>query len=573
MGSKEFDEILENIGGMGRYQIVMYFLLGLVGFPIGMHYMVSVFIAAVPQHHCVTPSLHNNFSRTDILNAFIPYENIDGEIQRSKCKIANWPLLLTATEGNNSIKQLIKYTRESIERNGTYATVGKNSINGLTAEYTPSNESGIGQIYCDSWEYDTSEYTSTIVSEFDLVCGMSWRRALASSIFMSGCMVGAVIFGGLSDRFGRKPVLLVAIVLTVICGTGAAFAPEYWSFVLLRAVVASGAAGSSIVAFVLILEMMPPKGRMIPGIFYHAFFCGGYTLLSLIAFGVRNHVHVQLIVSLPPLALLIYFWLADESPRWLLAEGRVDEANTILTKVARMNKAEYSDKLLIDSQINNETGADSVNGTILDLFRTPNLRLTTLNVCFNWFVNSMVYYGLSFGVEALPGSIYINLFFSGLVEFPGYFFAILTMNRIGRRKSLAISLVVGGLACLACFPVPKRLALLKTILSLVGKCAISSSFAIIYVFSVELFPTVVRNSGVGAGSMCARIGGVVAPFIGQAASAWAPLPYIVFGSFSIVAGLLSLLLPETLGRALPQTLEDGENFKRKLRKNKSVLLL
>ncbi|CAH1776009.1 unnamed protein product [Owenia fusiformis] len=546
MASSDFDQILRQIGGMGRYQIAMYFLIGLVGIPTGMHNLVSVFIAAVPQHHCVTPSLHNNFSRTDILNAFIPYENIDGENQRSKCKIANWPLLLTGTEGNSSDpeRKLTEYVRERIHINGSSRN---------------TSGSDIEEIYCTSWEYDKSVYTSTIVSEFDLVCGSNWKRALASSIYMTGFLLGAIIFGGLSDKFGRKPVLMFSIVLTVLCGTGAAFIPEYWSFVILRALVAMGAAGQFTVGFVLVMEIMPPKGRMIPGIFFQGFFSGGYTLLSLIAFGVRDHIHLQLLVSLPPLILLVYFWVADESARWLLAEERVNEANIVLTKMARINKAEYSDKLLIDSQNTDEVETD-VQGTVIDLIRTPNMRKKTLNICFNWFVNSFVYYGLSFGVDGLPGSVYINLFFSGLVEFPGYLFAVLTLDRIGRRKSLATCLCVGGLACLACFPIPKHLGLLKTIFSLIGKCAISGSFAIIYLFSAELFPTVVRNVGVGAGSMCARIGGLIAPFIGYAAIAWKPMPYIIFGVFSIAAGLLTLLLPETLNRALPQTLEDGENF-------------
>ena len=53
---------------------------------------------------------------------------------------------------------------------------------------------------------------------------------------------------------------------------------------------------------------------------------------------------------------------------------------------------------------------------------------------------------------------------------------------------------------------------------MVGKFCISASFAIIYVFSAELFPTVVRNVGVGSGSVFARVGGVVAPYIGQLVS-------------------------------------------------------
>ena len=65
-------------------------------------------------------------------------------------------------------------------------------------------------------------------------------------------------------------------------------------------------------------------------------------------------------------------------------------------------------------------------------------------------------------------------------------------------------------------------------------------------------------------SMCARISGVIAPIILILGDYWMPLPFMFFGINSIAAGLLALLLPETLGTSLPQTLQEGEDFRRKL---------
>ena len=61
------------------------------------------------------------------------------------------------------------------------------------------------------------------------------------------------------------------------------------------------------------------------------------------------------------------------------------------------------------------------------------------------------------------------------------------------------------------FPVDYKV--LVICLAMLGKLGISGSFAVIYVFSAELFPTVVRNLGVGVGSMCARVGSLISPFI------------------------------------------------------------
>ena len=70
-----------------------------------------------------------------------------------------------------------------------------------------------------------------------------------------------------------------------------------------------------------------------------------------------------------------------------------------------------------------------------------------------------------------------------------------------------------------------------------------------------------RNIGVGGSSMSARIGGIISPYIMLLGDyIWGPLPYLLFGVISIVAGLLALFLPETRNKALPETIEEGENF-------------
>lgn len=95
---------------------------------------------------------------------------------------------------------------------------------------------------------------------------------------------------------------------------------------------------------------------------------------------------------------------------------------------------------------------------------------------------------------------------------------------------------------------------------MIGKLSITSSYAAVYIFSTEQFPTVIRNAGLGASSTCARIGSIVAPYINIMTKFWTPLPLIIFGALSLIGGILSLLLPETLNRKLPETIEEGEQF-------------
>lgn len=86
----------------------------------------------------------------------------------------------------------------------------------------------------------------------------------------------------------------------------------------------------------------------------------------------------------------------------------------------------------------------------------------------------------------------------------------------------------------------------------------SISFATVYLYAGELFPTVVRNSGVGLSSTVARIGSMLAPFVATLSHTSAWLPPLIFGIVPLIGAALCFLLPDTRGRKLPDTLEEGE---------------
>jgi len=152
---------------------------------------------------------------------------------------------------------------------------------------------------------------------------------------------------------------------------------------------------------------------------------------------------------------------------------------------------------------------------------------------------------------------------SGAVEIPGYVLLLFTLNRWGRRSILCGTMMIAGVSLLATIFVPSDMNWLIIACAMIGKLAITSSYGTIYIFSAEQFPTVVRNVGLGASSMVARVGGILAPYLKLLGEIWRPLPLIICGALSLTAGLLSLLLPETLNKPMPETIEDGENFGKK----------
>ena len=85
-----------------------------------------------------------------------------------------------------------------------------------------------------------------------------------------------------------------------------------------------------------------------------------------------------------------------------------------------------------------------------------------------------------------------------------------------------------------------------------------------FTYSAELFPTVVRNAGMGISSLCARLGGMVTPFIVLSGEHYVTLPMSVFACAALIAGIAGLTLRETQGKSMPETFEDvEENHSRK----------
>ncbi|XP_035671194.1 organic cation transporter protein-like [Branchiostoma floridae] len=532
-----YDLALKYLGGFGPWQRRVFFLMCL---PIGINALelfAIVFLAVEPDYHCRVPEATFsglNATPAELLNVSIPWELKDGEWTRSQCKRYTYDLLDTTI-------------------NTTYRD--------FVEAHPVANRT---QIACDQgYEYDTTEYKSTVVTDWDLVCDNSWKVNLAKSLWFAGKMAGAVIGGHAADRWGRKPVLLVSLAVDYISGIACAFSPNYAVFMAIRFIIAASTTVTTLALFVMSQELVSADKRSMVGMVIWVPFALAYVLLPGIAYFIRPWMWLQITVTMPFLFFISFWWLIPESPRWLISRNRHKEAAAVLRKAAEVTKVAMPDEVLhntIPLTMTGEKAKKKKVYTFVDLFRPPNLRKWTLNIFFNWIVNTLVYYGISLNTAALSGNFYLNFAISGFIEIPAYLISIVILNKFGRRWPLCLMLLFGGVACIVAFFIPKHLGWMTTTLAMIGKFCITASFAVIYVFSAEIFPTVVRQIGMGMSSMSARVGGMVAPFVNLLGSYWAPMPYVIFGGASIAAGLLALLLPETKGKTLPATIEDGENF-------------
>ncbi|KAL3882125.1 hypothetical protein ACJMK2_028496 [Sinanodonta woodiana] len=418
---------------------------------------------------------------------------------------------------------------------------------------------------CKRWVYDDAIFKATFVTQINLVCDDTFLQPVAHMMFFTGVLVGAIVFGALSDAFGRKKTLYFSVILMLVSSVALTWSQTFASYVSLRCLVGASGAGAFMTAYVIGMELVGPSKRLWAGIVIEYFSALGQLVLGGIAYTVRDWKYVELITGASCAIYLLYWWFIPESPRWLLSKGRIEEAETILHEAAKANDVTLPQKLFDKDTLSTKVP----EGKLWDLFSSRVLLLRTFIICINWMVVSLVFYGLSLNTQNLGGDLFLNFMISGLVEFPAYTLCILLLNRLGRKMLYCGSMLLAGIACLSTiFTVlygGDELQPCTVTLAMIGKIGVAAAFAVIHIFSAELYPTSVRNSLMGASSAFARIGGMVAPyttdlgkFVGD--DFGQGLPLMVSGIACITAGLLSLFLPETLNRHLPETLEDWKQF-------------
>ncbi|XP_071478126.1 organic cation transporter protein-like [Diadema antillarum] len=527
-----FDDILIHISEFGRYQKIIYFLVCVNGMMCAMQMLAQVFMAGRSDHWC------NVAGWEDV-------ECTQWDLTEEQC-----------AEAKRNASMPVNGTEDELQCS-KYVIVDDLQF---SPDLDPANYNNTDVTSCnDGWVYDRSQYHSSVVQEFDLVCSQATLTNLAQSLFFVGVLLGSVIFGAISDIIGRRIALYIALALQGILGAAIAFSPNYVTFTTLRVILAAANMGVFLMAFVIGTELVGPSKRTVAGIVIELFFSFGYMLLALLAYFIRDWWILQLVISAPSFIMLLTFPFVPESARWLITRGRTEQATKIIVKAGKVNKVDLPTPLFSEEELKEqEAAANTRPPSMIELFRTPNLRVRTLNCMFNWFVNTLVYYGLSLSTSDLGVNDYIAFFISGAVEVPAYISSIFAIDYFGRKWSMFGYMMGGGIACLCTIFTP--LGPWRTTVAMIGKFGISASFAIIYVYSAELFPTPVRSVGVGLCSMSARIAGILAPIILLLNETWEPLPVLIFGVASIAAGLLILLLPETLGEKLPETIEEGELF-------------
>ncbi|KAA8586700.1 hypothetical protein FQN60_000536, partial [Etheostoma spectabile] len=499
----DYEDATAFLGEWGRFQQQVFFLLCLSIVPNGFMGMSIVFVADTPPHRCLIPA-HVNLTAA-WRNSSIPMEEESHGDALVPSKCARYKL-----------EDVLSFSNRGL-------------LPGVDV-----NLSNVPTESClDGWEYDKSMYISTIVSEWDLVC---------------------------DDRYGRKIVLFITMAVQTVFTFIQVFSSSWTMFCAMFFVVGFGLISNYVAAFVLGTEILGPRVRTV---FSTAgatlFFGAGYMLLPLFAYFVRDWRMLLLGQALASFLYVPLWWYIPESPRWLLSQGRVEDAEAIVRDAAKRNKIEPPPVIFNPLQKDLQCEKRKAHN-ICDLLRSRNIRWISVTLWLVWNTVTIGYFALSLNTANLHGNAYFNCFLSAVVEMPAYALSWVLFRWCSRRLSLSSSLVMAGLFLLFIQLIPANLIYLATTLEMMGKFAVTIAFSIVYAYTAELYPTVVRNTAVGTCSMASRIGSIIAPYFIYLRSYSISLPYILMGSITALSGLLSLLLPESYGMPLPDTISHMQNF-------------
>ena len=301
--------------------------------------------------------------------------------------------------------------------------------------------------------------------------------------------------------------------------------------------------------------------------------------VAVLAYFWRDWHELQIAVAVYTLPAVILVWFVPESWRWMVAAGKLDEAKRAAFDIAVKGRAfgkpvsEKEKKELFEGIDHMAKASDSLNKTqktVVDLITDNDFRWVTINLNYNWFVNSIVYYGLALNSGALPGSIYTNNIILALMDVPSHFVFpfLIETKRFGRKGTLAWGLILGGICCLlstVCleFAGCDENSVLDTIGKLfayTGKVFIAATFSISYIIAGEIYPAELRSNGIGLCSASARVSGILCPFVLSLAGIFGWLPGVIFSVFGISAGILSFWLPETRGKRLTTSLIEAKRI-------------
>jgi len=400
------------------------------------------------------------------------------------------------------------------------------------------------------------------------------QTGLLGSSAMIGYLFGAFFAGTLGDLIGRRAVMMHALAIYCLATLVAAFAPS-WQFLFWWRVIASfgtGAESAIIAPFLAEFVQRKHRGRFVGSL--SGFFSFGFVFAALLGYLVVPRSAdgwriVQIVSALPILMLLWWRRSLPESPRWLIQRGRSAEATAEVERIeARLTQDERARLASLDSVEVPHAGVTqggTFSKNLAALWSAPMAR-TTLMLWVLWIAITFSYYGFFTWIPTLlvkQGMTITKSFgYSILIylaQIPGYYSAAFVSEKLDRKWTIVAYMLLGGMSAYLMSNARSDAAI--TLAGFWLSFFMNGTYAGIYAYTPELYPTSFRTTGMGVASAFGRIGGLSAPIvIGNTFSRIGFGGVFVITTIVLVVGALAVALfgIGTAGKSLEQITQEQE---------------
>ncbi|KAH7934288.1 hypothetical protein HPB49_024452 [Dermacentor silvarum] len=530
--SESFD--CEEGFGDGLFQKKMLLLILLGAFSINCQNNLVSVVAGDVDHWC-KPLAGFNISAADWKDFAIPLE-ADGRF--SRCRV--YERCKPPAEPGNSV--------ERGKSGAGPAVAGRWYSRCFLGELELQDTNDTRDAPCEEWDYDARTAETSAVSYWNMVCHRRLLPAALVTLQNAGAVVSLILAGAFADYVGRRAMLLGSAVAVVNCTACTFMATSYVHYAVARFLTAASVAVYSVFTFLIPFEVMTHTHRPHQVLFLAMM---GFAL-SEVWIVIAKHMVVdwrlKQVIFLAPTALLLpALSTARESPRWLVAKGRLDAAEAVMMQGANTNNfpiavtACLMEKLR--EQIKNREGQEAADkDDLIDCHSLRRRALTMFSVCFSI---SLVFY-----VNAFSTAQWRGFRLSGLtvvvtvLTYTAMHFLMTGVTLITVLSSCFV--LMGVIQCALSIAASAGLGTITTILLVLSKGSSTVILVHCFTYVLELFPSAVRGGAVSWAFAC-----------GRAAAMCASMTFLLkpAGHEDVVFALTGLFLFASLLviRALPRT--------------------
>ena len=402
---------------------------------------------------------------------------------------------------------------------------------------------------------------------------------LASGGFI-GMIAGSLLFGILADAIGRWKVFQLTLLTYALLTGACALTTGFTSMFMLRIAVGFGIGGLFPVDAAYLTEYVPSRyrGRFLG--WFNAFSPFGNALAFVVGFLVVVPIGWRwgfLLGIIPALLLILIRRGLPESVRYLVQKNRIPEAVRVVERLEQriLGRVTVPYKEAVETEQLVRSQSPEVKVRIPDLFK-GGLARSTIMVCALWFCLNYVIYGINLWLPILLtrelgyslGRGLMFLAIGNIIGTLGQFSAGFNLDYLGRRPTIAYSMILLGLSPYFLFWLGKEPAL-GPILLIIQYIFTSSSFAAIYAYTPESFPTRVRGTGLGFAAAVGRGGGMLGPTIMGLIYSTGGLRWALNINLMVVVAAVVVVLTlgrETRGKSLEQISSEQMQGKKPLNK-------